>query len=340
LPVKKRVCIYFAAIAIATAFSGNARAERWRMILDLEGRWKFTIGDNRKWASPNYPDNDWESIDVPSTWEDEGFNGYNGYAWYRTSFDGADLKSKGGMPFNLFMGYIDDVDEVFLNGHKIGASGSFPPHYHTAYNAMRNYSIPNEYLNLQGKNVIAVRVYDSEVKGGIVSGDVGIFTNDDDNGLAVNLRGLWDFTLADRKFPSGPRVDYSEKHTPPEKAVWAKISVPGQWEHQGYPNHDGSAWYRKQFVVPKELKGEDLVLMLGKIDDFDQTYLNGKLVGSTNQHDKFRIYYISSEAVNAGAMNLLLVFVDDPQGAGGIWEGPIGIMKQTEFTRYLRWRQR
>src|SRR5688572_26232594 len=111
---------------MAAMFSGNARAEKWRMILDLEGRWKFTIGDNRKWASPNYPDNDWESIDVPSTWEDEGFNGYNGYAWYRTSFDGADLKSKGGIPFNLFMGYIDDVDEVFLNGHKIGASGSFP----------------------------------------------------------------------------------------------------------------------------------------------------------------------------------------------------------------------
>jgi hypothetical protein len=312
--------------------------DRWIRVVDLEDHWKFSIGDNKKWAEPNYTDSDWESIDVPAKWEDEGFYGYNGYAWYRKTFEGTALKNKNSS-YNLFLGYIDDVDEVYFNGHKIGASGSFPPHYQTAYNALRNYNIPNEYINFLGKNTIAVRVYDSEIEGGIVSGEVGIFTNRDDAALDINLRGMWDFKLADRKF-GGFTDDYddSEKRTPPEKGAWLKITVPSPWENQGYNDYDGTAWYRKQFVIPKSLQGEDLVLILGKIDDYDQTYFNGKIIGATNQWDKLRIYHITSDMYTAGAINILLIYVDDPHGLGGIYEGPVGIMKQSNFTRYMRYR--
>jgi hypothetical protein len=313
--------------------------DHWIMVVDLEDHWKFSIGDNKKWAEPNYIDKDWENIDVPAKWEDEGFYGYNGYAWYRKAFDGTSLKNKNGS-YNLFLGYIDDVDEVYFNGHKIGASGSFPPRYETAYNALRNYYIPNEYINYLGRNVIAVRVYDAEIEGGIVSGEIGIFTNKDDAALVVNLRGMWDFKLGDRKFGHRFSSDYdaNEKRTPPEKGSWIKMAVPSYWENQGYNDHDGSAWYRKQFIIPKDIQGEDLVLILGKIDDYDQTYFNGKVIGSTNQYDKLRIYHISSDMYSAGALNILLVYVDDPQGLGGIYEGPIGIMKQSSFTRYMRYR--
>jgi hypothetical protein len=328
---------FFSATIVMLCIGYTTRAnDNWIRVIDLERHWKFSIGDNKKWADPRYNDNDWESIEVPANWEDEGFNGYNGHAWYRISFNGADLKNKNGN-FNLFLGYIDDVDEVFVNGKMIGSSGSFPPHYKTAYNALRNYYLPNEYINFQGKNVIAVRVYDAEIAGGIVSGDVGIFTNKDDEALAINLRGVWDFTLHGRKF-GWPDFSYNEKRTPSKDAAWVKINVPGAWDNQGYHNFDGTAWYRKQFMVPKELEGQDLVLLLGKIDDFDQTYLNGKLIGSTNHHEKFRSYHIPAEMINAGAVNLLLIYVEDTQSRGGIYEGPIGIIKQSEFTRYMRWR--
>lgn len=334
----RRITVLFAWIimTVCSGFAGISE-EKWVRVIDLEGSWKFTIGDNKKWADPNYQDADWESIDVPAAWEEEGFYGYDGYAWYRKTFNGADLKSKNGS-FNLFLGYIDDVDEVYLNGHKIGSSGVFPPRYHTAYNALRNYFLPNEHINFTGRNVIAVRVFDSEIAGGIVSGDIGIFTNKDDAALAINLRGRWDFTLSEKHWG---KSDYSlkEKRIPPGlDTKWVKIMVPSPWEHQGYPEHDGSAWYRKQFIVPKSLEGEDLVLILGKIDDYDETYLNGKLIGSTNQHDKLRIYHITSDMVKAGALNLLLIYVDDPQGLGGIWEGPVGIMKQSGFTRFMRYK--
>jgi hypothetical protein len=313
----------------------------WERILNLRGDWNFSIGDSKKWSDPKYIDQGWEEIEVPSNWEDEGFNGYNGYAWYRKTFDGTDLENKN-WNYNLFLGEIDDVDEVYLNGHKIGFSGSFPPNYRTAYSTFRNYSIPLEYLNFNGKNLIAVRVYDSEGSGGIVSGDIGIFTNENERDLTVNLRGIWDFTIEERVFGHSDGKEFlaNEKKVPPADAKWSKISVPSEWEHQGYNNFNGTAWYRKQFTIPKNLEGEDLVLMLGKIDDFDHAYINGTWIGSSNWHDKLRVYMVSADLFNAGSPNILWVYVDDIDQRGGIYEGPIGIMKQTDFTRYYRMRNR
>ncbi|HEX6226971.1 MAG TPA: beta galactosidase jelly roll domain-containing protein [Chryseolinea sp.] len=315
--------------------AANAQ-EDWEKVLNLRGYWKFSIGDNKKWADPKFVDSEWENIDVPSNWEDEGFNGYNGYAWYRKTFDGTALDKN--LDFSLFLGYIDDVDEVYLNGHKIGFSGTFPPRYHTAYSAFRNYYLPKEYINFNGKNLLAVRVFDSEISGGIVSGDIGIFINENDQDLTINLRGIWDFAIETKTYKNDDNNAFlgTDKHTPPVDSKWSKIAVPGEWEHQGYNNFDGTGWYRKQFVIPEELEGEDLVLLLGKIDDFDHTYFNGKWIGSTNWHDRSRFYTIPSDLFNGGAVNILLIYVKDGQGRGGIYEGPIGIMKQSDFTRYYR----
>jgi hypothetical protein len=342
--VKRRWKVYFFPALLIVALAGSYHAagaadEKWKMVISLKGQWKFNIGDNKKWAEPKYNDREWESIRVPAKWEDEGFYGYNGYAWYRTTFEGSTLENRSWV-FNLFLGYIDDADEVYFNGHKIGSSGSFPPKYHTAYNAFRNYTIPSEYINFQGKNVVAVRIYDSEIEGGIVSGDVGIYTNDEDKALAVNLRGVWDFTLAEGHFKRPPNGNHSAggKQTPPVKAAWSRISVPGTWENQGY-EYDGGAWYRKQFMVPKSLAGEDLMLLLGKIDDYDQVYLNGKLVGATNDWQRQRVYTIQPEMITAGAVNILMIYVFDEVGLGGIYQGPLGLIKQSDFTRYVRWKR-
>ena len=334
----KIVLVVF-AIVMFSGVEANANDEKWKKVIDLEGRWKFSIGDSRKWADPSYNDKDWEIVEVPSSWEDEGFNGYNGFAWYRKSFAGTLFTNKNST-YYLMLGYIDDVDEVYLNGNKIGSSGSFPPNYHTAYDARRNYYIPKEYINFQGPNVIAVRVYDAEIEGGIVSGDVGVYVNEGDENLVINLRGMWDFaTLVRRTGSSSPeRFTKTTSRRPPEDASWVRVNLPDHWEHQGFNGYDGSAWYRKQFYVPKELQDEDLILILGKIDDYDETYLNGKWVGSTHQHDKLRMYHVPANQIIAGSINLIMIYVDDTGGGGGMYEGPVGFMKQSEFTRYMRYR--
>ncbi len=328
--------IIWTLLAVAVVPAYGQRDGNWKQVIDLRGRWLFSIGDNARWADPAYNHRDWETISVPSKWEDQGFNGYDGYAWYRNTFDGTLLKDQQ-LTYTLILGYIDDVDEVYVNGVKIGSSGAFPPRFNTAYNARRAYNIPREAIRFNGKNVIAVRVYDAGIEGGIVKGDIGIYIDEDAKAFAVNLKGVWDFTTERRNF-AVREVERRSDRTPSGKASWTTLNVPGPWEHQGFEHFDGTAWYRKQFFVPKSLEGEDLVLLLGRIDDYDETYLNGKLVGSTNQYDKLRVYHLPADVIRPGAINLLLIYVADYGGNGGIYDGPVGIMKQSQFTRFMRWR--
>ena len=100
----------------------------------------------------------WEKIYAPSPWEDEGFNGYDGFAWYRKKFDGKELSKDESYYLNL--GFIDDCDEVYLNGVLIGFSGSMPPKFKTAFNNERKYPLSNESINFYGMNTLAIRVFD------------------------------------------------------------------------------------------------------------------------------------------------------------------------------------
>ena len=104
-----------------------SRAQDLRQVLDLRGRWKFELGDDSAWANRDFDDSRWDVIQAPSPWADQGYPGYDGYAWYRKHFRGDDLF--GDRPLYLRLGHIDDAGEVFLNGHMIGFVGSFPPNF-------------------------------------------------------------------------------------------------------------------------------------------------------------------------------------------------------------------
>ena len=47
----------------------------------------------------------------------------------------------------------------------------------------------------------------------------------------------------------------------------------------------GIAWYRFAFDVPAELAGRPLVFRIGFVNDADETYLDGRLIGKTQPHD-------------------------------------------------------
>ncbi len=171
------------------------KSETENLVLDLSGRWKFSLGDDNKWKDEKFDDSKWEKINVPSSWENQGFHGYDGYAWYRTSFKlNSTMNNK---DIYLVLGYVDDVDQTFINGKLIGVSGGFPENYRTAYNAFRKYYIPREYLNNDGVNVIAVRIFDDELDGGIMSGKIGLYTYKGGLEPDLNLSGLWEFSMFD-----------------------------------------------------------------------------------------------------------------------------------------------
>lgn len=316
----------------------SVNAQSWERLVNLKGSWKFSIGDDESWSGLQTDDKDWELIKAPAAWEVEGFHGYNGYAWYRKHFSlRGDIKGKN---LILRLGRIDDVDEVFINGNLIGSSGTFPPRYKTAYNVWREYPVPDKYLNSKGENIIAIRVYDAELGGGLIEGDLGLFEQVDAMRLDLNLTGKWKFALGD---------DLRFKEQKYNDRDWNDLFVPGSWDSQGYNDYDGFAWYRLTFILPNELAQKKLVLVLGKIDDIDEAYINGKLIGTTGsmygnpiefnragEYQRSRGYFIPAGLLKPGKENVIAVRVYDGFNIGGIYEGPVGLIEQNRYTKFWR----
>lgn len=302
-------------------------------IVNLEGNWKFSIGDNPEWKNPNYNDHDWDKVYVPRSWEANGYRDYNGFAWYRTEFELSEHISEEAVYLSL--GYIDDADEVYINGHFIGGCGNMPPEVSTAYNIQRRYEIPLAFLNFDASNYIAVRVYDYYNEGGIVSGSVGLYQIAKDPLLEVDLTGFWFFETEE---------EMDLRNQKKEKHIARKIFVPGFWENQGYRDYDGKATYSTQFKLPENIINQELYLVLGLIDDIDHVYLNGQKIGSVNTlkraentdlsyHKIFRGYPIPNELLKMDGDNHISIIVYDKGGDGGIYAGPIGITSKENYQK-------
>ena len=51
--------------------------------VDLSGTWKSHVGDDPRWAEARYDDSDWKRVTLPSTWFEQGYEGVEGYIWFR-----------------------------------------------------------------------------------------------------------------------------------------------------------------------------------------------------------------------------------------------------------------
>jgi sialate O-acetylesterase len=156
--------------------------------------------------------------------------------------------------------------------------------------------------------------------------------------LNLNLTGRWKIHTGDNK--EWKAAEFDDKD-------WKRIQVPAAWENEALPEYDGYAWYRVNFRVPADFMNGDLYLTLGKIDDVDDVYLNGKYIGgvydlkrdgefrrSGMEYNARRIYKIDASLLKRGELNTLAVRVYDGQGEGGIYEGPVGIMSADNYRRY------
>ncbi|HDQ45065.1 MAG TPA: glycoside hydrolase [bacterium] len=334
--MQKRL-LYIAMLFLMLIF-GRTWAMNLRLEIDLAGEWLFEIGDNPAYLSPDFEDGDWELIRVPNFWENEGFPGYDGYAWYRLRFF-LPLQLRDRVLY-LKLGRIDDVDRTYFNGHFIGGQGSFPPKYQTAYDVKRIYRLDPEILKFGEENVVAVQVFDYHLGGGIAEGKVGIFSRHDVLALDIDLGGQWKFSTGDD--PMWARPDWDD-------TGWATISVPNSWENEGFENYDGFAWYRKTLRIGSGLARSKLILMLGYIDDIDEVYFNGVLIGHTGRfpshkddwmirgfNDLERAYFIPPHLIRSGGENVIAVRVYDRGGLGGIVRGYVGITTRDNYLRYMK----
>jgi|WetSurMetagenome_2_1015567.scaffolds.fasta_scaffold07603_2 cephalosporin-C deacetylase len=143
----------------------------------LPEKWKFQTGDDPAFASPSFNDSGWASIVPGTVWEKQGYSGYDGFAWYRVTFTipsslKKDAEKYGGLVLHL--GKIDDCDETFFNGKRIGATGSMAPEGITAWDTQRSYIINSDQVKWGKLNTVAVRVYDSGGDGGIYADPIDL----------------------------------------------------------------------------------------------------------------------------------------------------------------------
>jgi cephalosporin-C deacetylase len=139
--------------------------------------WKFKDSDNISWASPQYDDTQWANISVGKTWEAHFDKAFDGIAWYRrtvTISKNLEKAAKKSGAMILKLGMIDDADETYFNGVKIGETGKFPPESVTAFDVPRNYTVPYNLIKWDAPNVIAVRVADWGGGGGLYAGEYAL----------------------------------------------------------------------------------------------------------------------------------------------------------------------
>ena len=130
------------------------------------GSWRFRKGDDAAWSAREFDDGAWTLVAVPDTWERQSdHTADNVYGWFRRRLDiPAECR---GRDFDLLLGRIDDADETWLNGVRIGGTGSFPPDFRSAWSESRRYRVPALLVRGDGTDVLAVRVFDGSGNGGI-----------------------------------------------------------------------------------------------------------------------------------------------------------------------------
>jgi Stage II sporulation protein E (SpoIIE) len=159
----------------STSDVGTTQVTLGHSVLPLTGPWKFHIGDDAKWADPNFDDGDWEVVDLGAKkesldpnmgfegfspgWTGKGHAGYAGYAWYRMRIrvQGADEPLALLAPTD-----VDDAYQLFVNGHFIGEFGSFSGSVPTIYYSRPlKFALPADVLHQSpdGTMEVAFRFY-------------------------------------------------------------------------------------------------------------------------------------------------------------------------------------
>ena len=142
-------------------------------VLSLNGDWQFrtdpaNTGLKSGWRNFDGSASGWTTLKVPGFWESQtvprefgSLRSYDGIAWYAKTvtlpekFRGRDLIFSAGA--------IDDLDDTYVNGVKIGSTDESTKGY---WAAPRHYRIPAK-LTASGKLAIVIRVNDLRGNGGI-----------------------------------------------------------------------------------------------------------------------------------------------------------------------------
>jgi len=325
--------------------SGCGSGERPFYEVSLDGVWSLALGDSTAYSRPDFDDTKWRKIKAGHSLNDLGYPSYDGFVWYRYKviIPSSIKKDRDIKKLQFFLGTINDIDEVYLNGSVIGSNGI---NQDSTFNRTvsqshltRKYeiNISDHLIKWDRENVLAIRIFDFNGDGGMKS-IPHLVTSKERFADLYQLPRAWKIILGDS-------LVYAQTNFNDQK--WANIQIGNSWERQGFANYDGISWYRTSFDLSLSLKKQavqksaDLQFWLGQIDDNDQVFINGRLIGEnncdtttnaiTNDFLKLktlattpRVYnlQVNDKALNWGDKNVIAVRVADKGGDGGLYDMP------------------
>jgi alpha-glucosidase (family GH31 glycosyl hydrolase) len=133
---------------------------------DISKGWKFRAdsvnrGLQLQWESLSFDDAAWTSLNAGASWEEQGFEGYDGIAWYRKKIQIPSGLTADSL-FLVFSG-VDDEYDLFLDGSKVahyGTPGS------SVWNSM-TYTNILPYVGQRKEVLVVLRVNDWGGGGGV-----------------------------------------------------------------------------------------------------------------------------------------------------------------------------
>ncbi len=187
--------------------------------------WQSDAGTAGLWRKTDFDDVNWQSVNQPGAWEENGFADFDGVMWLRREVDvpadwiGQDLK--------LSLGAIDDRDTTYWNGEEVGATD--------VYNKTRVYNV-NKTRVKAGRNVIAIRVLDTGGNGGLTGPADAMFLQKGDETLA--LSGDWKMRVGGKlaDLPAFPQAEINQNSPTTLYNGMIAPLLPGQIK--------GAIWYQ------------------------------------------------------------------------------------------------
>ena len=208
-------------------------------VAKIQGEGEQTDAIIAGWKDVSFDDSHWPVMQAPMLWEQQSLRDFDGIVWYRKSITVSVTDI--GKEAILELAMIDDADDTYVNGIKVGNTNS--------YNLKRKYIIPAGILK-EGKNVIVIKVLDTGGGGGIWgdAADVKLTIAE----KAISLAGDWKYQVA--VISSAVAVAIGPNSYPillSNSMIHPLISfaIKGVIWYQGEANTGRSYQYRKAFPL-------------------------------------------------------------------------------------------
>jgi len=137
--------------------------------MDISKQWKFSTdphdqGLRHRWFAADHADGHWKPIRTGMPWQEQGYQAYQGIAWYRTSVR---LPAKLPDALYVYLGEVGENYRIFINGREV-------THSHIQWPRRLTYTDITPYVKAGQRIEITLRVETGKNGGGILRGPVAI----------------------------------------------------------------------------------------------------------------------------------------------------------------------